>query len=91
MDSKHFMESMQDSDDMINEKSLGSQPKPPDSLTTPPGDAVFTESGLAYKVITAGTGQKNTGARVTRHSDLLWLVGRWWHVLVDNTGGPRLF
>jgi len=58
MDKQTFMQSMQDNDEMISEKSSSGEPKPPDSLTTPPGDATVTESGLAYKVITTGTGQK---------------------------------
>lgn len=37
------------------------QPKPPDTLTVPPGDAVVTNSGLAYKVITAGSAGKSPG------------------------------
>jgi len=37
------------------------QPKPPDTLGAPPGDASFTSTGLAYKVVASGSSPKSPG------------------------------
>src|SRR5687767_2490534 len=38
-------------------------PATPEDLTAPPADATRTRSGLAYKVIREGTGEKKPGRR----------------------------
>jgi peptidylprolyl isomerase len=40
--------------------SIDRQEKPPDNLEAPPADAKFTDSGLAYKVLQAGSGSQPT-------------------------------
>jgi FKBP-type peptidyl-prolyl cis-trans isomerase len=42
-------------------------PETPDDLTEPPADAVTTESGLVYRVLTAGTGDESPSAQATVH------------------------
>jgi FKBP-type peptidyl-prolyl cis-trans isomerase len=62
------------------------QPKPPEDVAAPPGDAKRLESGISYKVLTPGTGTEQPGpfSRVTASYTIWSTEGK----LLDSNAAP---